>query len=92
MNFYFYCQSFTLSSLTPVQRGFVEDQSVLNVVAAVAHHSHSGVLSSGQLLKVNKLDGSCRHHGFLRVRQQVHQCVYTVPLVVANGACEEDTW
>lgn len=81
-----------MSPLTSVKRGFVEDQSVLNVVAAVAHHSHGGVLPSRQLLKVNNLNGFCFHHWLLRVRQQVHQSVDTIPLVVANSTWRKKTW
>lgn len=75
--------------LTSVQRGLVQDQSVLNVIAAVAHHGHGGVLSSRQLLKLDNLDGFGFHHGPLRIGQQVHQSVDAVPLVVANGAWRE---
>lgn len=73
------------TALTSVKRGFVEDQSVLNVVAAVAHYGHSGILTSRQLFKVDQLNGFCFDHGPLRIRQQIHQSVNTVPLVVTNS-------
>lgn len=73
---------------TSVKRGFVEDQGVLNVVSAVAHHGHSCILAGGEFLKIDDLDGFGFHHGPLRVGQQVHQRVDTIPLVVANSTWE----
>lgn len=77
-------------TITSVQRGLVEDQGVLDVVAAVAHHSHRGVLTRRQLLKINQLDGFCFDHGPLRIHQQVHQRVDAVPLVVADGSWNDE--
>lgn len=74
------------STLTSVQRGLVEDQRVLYVVAAVAHDGHGGVLACRELLEVDELDGLGFDHGPLRVGQQVHERVDAVPLVVADGA------
>lgn len=82
----------TRQTLTSVKRGFVEDQSIFNVVAAVAHHGHGSVLTGGQFLKVNQLDSFCFDHGPLRIRQQVHQSVDSVPLVVANSTWTQETW
>ena len=72
--------------LTSVQRGLVEHQRVLYVVAAVAHDCHRGVLARRELFEVDQLDGLGLHHGLLRVAQQVHERVDAVPLVVADGA------
>ena len=41
---------------TPVNRGFVKDQSILNVIATVAHNSHSGILASWDLVKLNQVN------------------------------------
>lgn len=77
-------------TLTSVKRGLVENQSVLDVVAAVAHHSHRGVLTRWQLLKVNQFDGFRFDHRPLRIHQQVHQRVDAVPLVVADGSWKDE--
>lgn len=74
-----------LKTVTSIQRSFVEDQSVLNIISAVAHHSHSCILAGRELLKIDDLDGFGFHHGPLRISQQVHQRVDTIPLVVANS-------
>lgn len=78
-----------VSRLTSVERGFVQNQSIFDVVATVAHHSHGGVLSSRQFLKFNNLNGFCFHHWPLRIRQQVHKSVDAISLVVANSAWRE---
>lgn len=77
-------------TLTSVQRGLVENQSVLYVVAAIAHHGHRGVLTRRQLLEVNQLDGFGFDHGPLRIHQQVHQRVDAVPLVVADSSWKDE--
>lgn len=78
-------------SHTSVQWGFVEDQSVLDIIATVAHHSHGGVLTSRQLLKINQLNGFCFDHRPLRIGQQVHQGVDAVSLVVADSPWREES-
>lgn len=70
---------------TSVERSLIKHQSIFYVIPAVAHNSHCGVLTRGQLFKVDQLDGLCLHHGPLWIRQQVHQGVDTVPLVIANS-------
>lgn len=71
--------------LTSVKGGLIKDQSVLNIIATVAHHGHGGVLPGRQLLKLDNLYGFRFHHRPLRIRQQVHQRVNAIPLIVANS-------
>lgn len=76
--------------LTSVQRGLVQNQSIFNVIATVAHHGHGGVLSSRQLLKFNNLNGFGFHHRPLRICQQVHKSVDAISLVVADSTWKKD--
>jgi len=44
------------AAVAAVDGGFVEDEGVLDVVAAVAHDGNGGVLAGGELLEVDELD------------------------------------
>ena len=48
--------------LTSVERGSVEDDGVLYVIAAVAHDSDHGVLTSRDLVKLDQVDRLQQHH------------------------------
>ena len=74
------------ASKPPVQRGLVYHQGVLYVVAAVAHHGDGGVLTGGDLVELDEVDGPGPDEGDLRVAQEVEEGVDAVPLVVGDGA------
>lgn len=58
-----------------VERGLVQNQRVLNVVAAVAHDGDGGVLAGWHAMEVDEFDGFALHHGTLGIHEQVEQGV-----------------
>ena len=69
-----------------VQRRLVHHERVLDVVPAVTHHRHRGVLTRAQPVVPDQLDRLGLHDRLLRVHEKVHQRVHAVELVKRDVA------
>lgn len=72
------------STESTIQRSFIQNRSILDIITCETHNSNGCVLTSRQSVKVRQLNRPCLNHGLLRVGHQVEQGVDPIQLVVTD--------